>query len=65
MLGNYSETTKDVTANVTVNLKDSEAVAVYGGIGFDGTPQIIYAENGKVHIRLLSGEGKFFVPLKK
>lgn len=65
MLVNYSETTKNVTANVTVNLKDSEAVAVYGGIGFDGTPQIIYAENGKVHIRLLSGEGKFFVPLKK
>lgn len=65
MLVNYSETTKNITANVTVSLKDSEAVAVYGGIGFDGIPQIIYAENGKINISLLSGEGKFFVPLKK
>ncbi len=65
MLVNYSETTKNVTANVSVSLNDCEAVAVYGGIGFDGAPQIIYAENGKINIRLLSGEGKFFVPLKK
>lgn len=65
MLVNYSETTKNVNVNVTVDLKDCEAVAVYGGIGFDGTPQIVYAEDGKVNIGLLSGEGKFFVPLKK
>lgn len=49
---------------VTAEFKDCKSIALYGGVGFDGTPEIIKLdENGKATIELEYGEGVFVVPL--
>ncbi|MGN1320279.1 MAG: hypothetical protein ACI4U6_04090 [Acutalibacteraceae bacterium] len=63
MFLNWAE--RDNGNTVTAEFKDCGAVAVYGGAGFDGTPEIIKLdENGKVTLELAYGEGLFVVPLK-
>ena len=63
MFLNWSE--RDNGNTVIAEFKDCGAVAVYGGAGFDGTPEIIKLdENGKVTLELAYGEGLFVVPLK-
>ncbi len=49
---------------VNVAFKDCGAIAVYGGEGYSGTPQIIpLDETGKFSIELKYGEGAFITPL--
>ena len=51
---------------VTATFKDCEAVAIYGGTGFEGTPEIVELdENGNVTIELEYGEGVFVTPITK
>ena len=51
---------------VTATFKECSAVAIYGGVGFDGTPQIIELdENGNITIELEYGEGVFVTPITK
>lgn len=67
MLVNFSKSSgKDGGKNIVdATFKDCGAVALYGGAGFDGTPEIITLdENGKCTLDLVYGEGKFIVPLK-
>lgn len=50
--------------NISVTFKDCGAVAIYGGEGFDGTPEIVtLGEDGKLSLELQYGEGAFVVPL--
>ncbi len=63
MLVNYSDTSANVTASVTLTLRDSGAVAVYGGDGFTGEPTVYQAQEGKVDIQIPTGGGYFVVPL--
>ncbi len=48
---------------VKVKFKDCRAVAVYGRKGYDGTPEIIELEDGKLNLELKYGEGAFITPL--
>ena len=58
MFLNWAERTNSNT--VTAEFKDCGAVALYGGEGFDGTPEIIKLdENGKATFELAYGEGVF------
>ncbi len=63
MLVNYAQ--RDVANNVaTITFKDCSKVAVYGGNGFDGTPQIVELdEENKYRVELEYGEGVFVVPM--
>lgn len=62
MFLNWAERTNSNT--VTAEFKDCGAVALYGGEGFDGTPEIIKLdENGKATFELAYGEGVFVIPL--
>ena len=62
MFLNWAERTNSNT--VTAEFKDCGAVALYGGEGFDGTPEIIKLdENGKVTFELAYGEGVFVTPV--
>lgn len=65
MLVNYSDTSKKEQRKVTLTLKDSEAVAVYGGKGYQGTPTIVYAEGGVITLTISEGNGMFVVPFAK
>lgn len=52
------------TNAVESQFKDCDALAIYGGIGFDGTPKIVELdETGKYDFNLAYGEGVFVVPL--
>lgn len=67
MLVNFSKSSgKDGGKNIVdATFKDCGAIALYGGAGFDGKPEIITLdENGKCTLDLAYGEGKFIVPLK-
>ncbi len=49
---------------VNATFKDCGAVAIYGGEGFDGTPEIVTLdENGQFSLDLNYGEGLFVIPL--
>lgn len=63
MLVNYA--LKDKPTNVaTITFKDCSKVAVYGGKGFDGTPQIVELdEENKYRVELPYGDGVFVVPI--
>ena len=51
---------------VNVEFKDCEAVAVYGGEDYSGTPQIIKLDkDGKFPLELNYGEGVFVTPIIK
>ena len=55
---------RDASNTISAEFKDCSSIAVYGGVGFDGTPEIIKLdENGKTTIELEYGEGVFVVPL--
>jgi hypothetical protein len=59
---NWAEREKNNT--VTATFKNCKSVAIYGGAGFDGTPEIIELdENGNITIELAYGEGVFITPL--
>jgi len=63
MLVNFARAESD---NNTVNLtfKDCKAIAIYGGEGYSGTPEIAELdENGNVAIELNYGEGVFVTPI--
>lgn len=46
--------------------KDCKAVAIYGGEGYDGTPEIVELdEEGKLPLELKYGEGVFITPIVK
>ncbi len=52
------------TNKVTVQFKDCKSAALYGGEGFDGTPQIIELDqDGNFTFELSYGEGKFITPI--
>ena len=62
MFVNYAE--RDQTNTVEVTFKDCKKVAIYGGIGFDGTAKVVELdENGKLNFELAYGEGVFVTPL--
>ncbi len=63
MLVNYAQ--KGIDNNIaTVTFKDCSKIAVYGGNGFDGTPQIVELdEENKYRVELEYGEGVFVVPM--
>ncbi len=51
---------------ITATFKDCESIAIYGGTGFEGTPEIVKLdENGQVIIKLEYGEGVFVTPIAK
>ncbi len=62
MLVNYAE--KDKNNIATVTFKDCSKIAVYGGNGFDGTPEIVELdEENQYRVDLAYGEGVFVVPI--
>ncbi len=62
MLVNFAERSQDNKINL--QMKNCGALAIYGGVGFDGKPEIIELDNnGKCSIELEYGEGIFIVPL--
>lgn len=62
MLVNYAQ--KDKNNVATVTFKNCKKVAVYGGNGFDGTPEIVELdEENKYRVDLAYGEGVFVVPI--
>ena len=64
MLVNYAQ--KDKNNVATVTFKDCTKIAVYGGKGFDGAPQIVELdEENKYRVDLPYGEGVFIVPITK
>lgn len=63
MFVNFAE--RELDNKVELQMKDCKSLAIYGGIGFSGTPQIIELdEQGKCNIELSYGEGVFIVPIK-
>lgn len=49
---------------ITATFKECDAIAIYGGEGFDGTPKIIKLdETGNTTIQLKYGEGVFVTPI--
>ena len=63
MLVNYALSDKPTNV-ATITFKDCSKLAVYGGKGFDGTPEIVEldAEN-KYRFEFEYGEGAFVVPM--
>ncbi len=51
------------TNKVEAQFKDCKAVAIYGEIGFDGTPRIVELTDGKLLLELEYGEGAFITPI--
>ncbi|MDO4607791.1 MAG: hypothetical protein Q4B40_01190 [Clostridia bacterium] len=63
MLVNFAERELDNTVDLI--MKECETLAIYGGVGFNGTPKIVELDkDGKCQINLAYGEGVFIVPLK-
>ncbi len=61
MLVNFAD---NATNKIDVTFKDCRAVAVYGGKGYTGTPEIVELdENGKFTRELSYGEGVFVTPI--
>ncbi len=49
---------------VNITFKECKAIAIYGGVGYDGIPKIVELdENGKITIELEYGEGVFVTPI--
>ncbi len=62
MLVNFAD---NATNKIDVSFKDCRAVAVYGGKGFEGTPEIVELdENGVFTRELPYGDGVFVTPIK-
>ncbi len=63
MFLNWAE--RETSNTVSATFKDCKTVAIYGGAGFDGTPEIVELdEKGNVTLELEYGEGAFVTPLK-
>ena len=63
MFLNWADREKSNT--VTATFKDCSKIALYGGVGFDGTPEIVELdEDGKATIELEYGEGVFITPIR-
>ncbi len=60
MLVNFAD---NVTNKAEVTFKECKAVAIYGEIGFDGTPRIVELKDGKLSIELEYGEAAFITPI--
>ena len=64
MLANYGYPDETQAIELTITLKGGAThLAVYGGDGYDGTPEVIAAKDGKVTLNIAPGDGKFVVPL--
>ena len=51
---------------ITATFKECDAIAIYGGADYDGTPKIVELdENGKFELKFEYGEGVFVTPLTK
>lgn len=62
MFVNFAKRTDACTAQIT--FKDCSSVAIYGGVGYDGTPKIVeLGENGDLTLELEYGEGVFVTPV--
>ncbi len=63
MLVNFAE--REFDNKIDLAMKDCTKLALYGGVGFDGTPKIVELDQeGKCQIDLTYGEGVFIVPIK-
>lgn len=68
MFLNWADRDPEGEKNINVinaEFKDCNAVAVYGGADYNGTPKIIDLEDGKVMFELAYGEGIFVTPITK
>ena len=68
MFINWADRDPEGEKNINVinaEFKDCNAVAVYGGADYNGTPKIIDLEDGKVTFELAYGEGIFVTPITK
>ena len=64
MFVNFAD--RDNSNTVVAKLKDCTAVAIYGGVDYSGTPEIVTLdEEGKLELELAYGEGVFVTPLTK
>lgn len=64
MLANYGYPDETQAIELTITLKGGAThLAVYGGDGYSGTPEVIAAQDGKVALSIAPGDGKFVVPL--
>ena len=64
MLANYGYPDETQAIELTITLKGGAThLAVYGGDGYSGTPEVIAAQDGKVTLSIAPGDGKFVVPL--
>ena len=62
MLVNYAD--RSDTNTVTATFKDCDAVAIYGGDDYSGTPKIVELDaEGKFTLELAYGEGVFVTPI--
>ena len=61
MFVNFAD--KDESTTAEIEFKDCESVRIYGKNGFDGTPETVKLENGKLNLNLEYGEGAFVVPV--
>ena len=62
MFVNFADRGGNSTSEIT--LKDCKSVAIYGGEGFDGTPEIVeIGEDGILNLDLAYGEGVFVTVL--
>ncbi len=65
MFVNFGENNGKINT-IDVTLKDCTAVAIYGGEGYSGTPEIVTLdEDGNLKLELAYGEGVFVTPLTK
>ena len=63
MLANYGYPDETQAIELTITLKGGAThLAVYGGDGYSGTPEVIAAQDGKVTLNIAPGDGKFVVP---
>ncbi len=64
MFVNFAD--RDSSNTVAVSLKDCTAVAIYGGVDYSGTPEIVTLDKeGNLTLELAYGEGVFVTPLTK
>ncbi|MBE6810982.1 MAG: hypothetical protein E7521_08010 [Ruminococcaceae bacterium] len=62
MLVNFAK--RDQKNSIEVIFKDCDQVAIYGGVDYSGTPDIVSLdENGKLKLELQYGEGVFVTPI--
>jgi len=63
MIVNYCDPAVGQSAEITVNLMNSDYAAVYGRLGSTENPLIVETEEGCFQTNLDAGDGIFVVPL--